>query len=185
MSFTNETSSNESEIDELLQFEAHLRDLAHRMLRGFPSVRRWEETDDIVQAALIRFHTSMRSITVESPLHMQRLAALQIRRELLNLAERYRRDSSHAANHESCQGELPAVASGSETPSLEEWAQFHRSVEGLPDSVMETFDLIWYAGLSQQQAADHLKISLRQCQRRWTTAKLMIAQQVSPDLIIS
>jgi DNA-directed RNA polymerase specialized sigma24 family protein len=35
--------------------------LARTMLRRHPHVRRWEETDDLLQAALVRLHRSRRS----------------------------------------------------------------------------------------------------------------------------
>lgn len=182
---TEESSSLPHDDHILRKFESQLRQLAHQMLGSFPTVRRWEETDDVVQAALIRFHKSIDSIEIRSPLHFRRLAALQIRRQLLSLAERYGRDSSHAANYESCHGEVPVSAVVSETPSLEEWARFHHAVEGLPDKVLETFELVWYAGLSQQQTADQLGVSLRQVQRRWMTAKFMIANQVCQKAILA
>ena len=168
-----------------MAFESRFRRLANQMLRQFPNVRRWEETDDIVQSALIRFHASMQTLTFESPLHLRRTAALHIRRQLLDLARRNKGENSYAANHESCGGEVPHPSSHSETPSLEEWASFHRCAESLPDDLSNAFELIWYAGLSQQDAADQLGISLRQCQRRWTKARILISRRISGETMLS
>jgi len=66
-----------------------LRNLARKMLRGYPNVRRWEQTDDVVQGAAVRLHWALRQMTVETSRGFFRLAALNIRRELLDLAKRY------------------------------------------------------------------------------------------------
>ena len=41
--------------DELLNLAYHrLSRLAHKMLCGYPGVRRWEQTDDVLQNAMVR-----------------------------------------------------------------------------------------------------------------------------------
>src|SRR5262245_13726128 len=64
-----------------------LRRLAHQMLRSYPRVGRWEQTDDLLQNAAIRLHRTLGQMTVESALSFFRLAALHIRRTLLDLAK--------------------------------------------------------------------------------------------------
>ena len=39
--------------------------LARAMLRRYPHVRRWEQTDDLLQAALVRLHRSLAEIRVQ------------------------------------------------------------------------------------------------------------------------
>ncbi len=47
-----------------------LRLLTSRMLRGYPLVRRWEQTDDVLQNAVIRLHRSLADVTpVPSKFH--------------------------------------------------------------------------------------------------------------------
>jgi DNA-directed RNA polymerase specialized sigma24 family protein len=36
--------------------------LARAMLRRYPQVRRWEQTDDLLQAALVRLHRSLAEV---------------------------------------------------------------------------------------------------------------------------
>ncbi len=57
-----------------------LRLLTRKMLRGYPSVRRWSETDDVLQNAMIRLHRSLAEVKPESPRQFYGLAATQIRR---------------------------------------------------------------------------------------------------------
>jgi RNA polymerase sigma factor (sigma-70 family) len=47
-------------------------------------------------------------------------------------------------------------------------------VEALPDKEREIFDLLWYQGLSQSEAADALEVDLRTIKRRWRSARIMI-----------
>ena len=47
--------------DELLTMACErLRRLARKMLRGYPGVRRWEQTDDVLQNATLRLHLLQR-----------------------------------------------------------------------------------------------------------------------------
>src|SRR4051794_40935927 len=76
--------------DRLLERAAgRLRQLAGRMLDTFPNLRRWEETDDVLQNSLLRLCRALEAVQVESLAHFYNLAALQIRRELLDLVKHH------------------------------------------------------------------------------------------------
>ena len=79
---------DDSALNELLiHFEDQLIRLARRMLRGFPDVRSVEQTGDVLQKATVRLVAALRQVSVpENSCHFFRLAALQIRRELIDLA---------------------------------------------------------------------------------------------------
>src|SRR5262245_62623942 len=78
-----------------------LRNLARKMLRGYPNVRRWEQTDDVLQTAVIRLHRALQQVPVQTSLDFFRLAALNIRRELLDLARHYYGPQGQGAHHAS------------------------------------------------------------------------------------
>ena len=61
--------------------------LARKMLKGFPRVHRWEETDDVLQNALVRLRRALETTSPESVRSFVNLAAVQIRRELIDLAK--------------------------------------------------------------------------------------------------
>ena len=85
--------------DELIALASErMRFIAHRMLRGFPQVRRWEETDDVVQNAALRLHRALATVVPSDETHLISLAALQVRRELLDLARRFSSPESFANN---------------------------------------------------------------------------------------
>src|SRR3954451_11884248 len=75
--------------------------LAHRMLRDFPGVARWEGTDDVLQNATLRLCRALKDATPESPRSFFNLAAVQIRRELIDLARHHYGPHGDAAHHES------------------------------------------------------------------------------------
>ncbi|MFM8702381.1 MAG: hypothetical protein ACKOHG_00630, partial [Planctomycetia bacterium] len=45
--------------DLIIWSSERIREIAHRMLRTFPSVRRWEETDDVVQHVVLRLDRAL------------------------------------------------------------------------------------------------------------------------------
>src|SRR3984957_7864463 len=47
--------------------------LARAMLRRYPHVRRWEQTDDLLQAALVRLHRSLAQVHPEGVRHFDNL----------------------------------------------------------------------------------------------------------------
>ena len=59
------------------------------MLKGYPGVARWEQTDDVAQNALIRMDRALRAIPRRRLPDFSRLAAAQVRRELIDLARHY------------------------------------------------------------------------------------------------
>ena len=63
--------------------------LTRRMLRHYPRLRRWEQTDDVLQNALLRLHRSLATIQPGSPRQFYGLAATHIRRELVDLFIRH------------------------------------------------------------------------------------------------
>jgi RNA polymerase sigma-70 factor (ECF subfamily) len=149
------------------------------MLRRYPQVRRWEQTDDLLQAALVRLHRSLAQVHPEGVKHFDNLAAAQIRRELIDLARRYQGPEGLGAHHHTDgaapDSRLARVADGSVRPeSLEEWAAFHEAVARLPEEERQVVDLLWYRGLTHAQAAEALGIATKTVQRRWASARLMI-----------
>src|ERR1700684_2515733 len=63
--------------------------LTRKMLKSFPRVARWEQTDDVFQNATIRLCKALKDTTPQSVQHFLNLAALHIRRELIDLARHH------------------------------------------------------------------------------------------------
>ena len=147
--------------------------LARKMLGDFPRVRRWEETDDVFQNAVIRLCRSLDHVIPDSASALISLAARDTRCALIDLARHYYGPQGHGANHHSAGDSssltpLADPADDTHDPtSLAYWSEFHHRVQDLPPEQQQVMDLVWYHGLSQAEAADLLNISERTLQRRW------------------
>ncbi len=96
---------DEAAREKLLQFSCErLRRLTRKMLRRFERVHRWEQTDDVLQSAMLRLHRTLQDVRPDSPADFYRLAALNIRRELLDLAKHYFGPCGLGARHASVEG---------------------------------------------------------------------------------
>jgi RNA polymerase sigma-70 factor (ECF subfamily) len=151
-----------------------LRKLTRVMLRGYPGVKRWAETDDVLQSALMRLLRSLEDVRPSTPKDFFALATLQIRRELIDLARHYfgpqgkfRRHASHGRDD----GAPPEPADSAAEPSeLAEWCEFHKLIDELPTEEGEVVGLVYYHGMTQAEAAAVLGVNVRTVQRRWHAA---------------
>ncbi len=174
---------DESAFNELLiHFEARLLRLTRKRLKTFPAVRRWEQTDDVFQAAAMRLRNALKDVTPRSTREFFGLAALQVRRELLNMNAlyRYRLTPSQLGkvgpkDGSSSRAEPDDAVEEREGPrEIEAWSDFHEAAEALPEHVREVFRLLWYGGLTQIEAAAVVGVSERTIRERWQEARLAI-----------
>jgi RNA polymerase sigma factor (sigma-70 family) len=153
--------------------------LAHKMLKGFPRVRAFDETGDVLHESLQRLSRALESVPPASVAEFFRLASRQMRWELLDLVQRYHRleepGGNHAAmgNNASSQSTPPAqVPASTDSPAaLAAWTEFHQKVEALPDRERDVFDILWYQELTQAEAAAILHVSESTVRRHWLLAR--------------
>ena len=169
-----------------------LQRMARKMKHDFDRLGRWEQTDDIVQNASLRLFEALKDVQISDVRHFYRLAALQIRRELIDLCRHYHGPLGLGANHHT---QKPAAAGEASSPPIvydraevsadprhmQEWGEFHQSVGDLPDKEREVFELLWYHELTQDEAADLLGISTRQVKRIWRSAKLFLHDRLKGE----
>ncbi len=167
-----------------------LRRLTRKMLKDFARVKRWELTDDVLQNAMLRLWTALGQVKPRSARDFYTLAALQIRRELIDLVRQYYGPKGIGANQasnvqlDSSAGTPPAdVANSTLEPSqLAIWSEFHERVDTLPEEEREVFDLLWYQGLTQADAAALLGISEATLRRRWLAARERLHRALKGEL---
>ncbi len=171
--------------DMLRATHARLERLARKMLRRFPAVRRWEETGDLFQDAVLRLLHALQDVEPASVRDFFGLAAEQMRRELLDLARRHRSrrlqgvSRAAAPDDSDSGGGVPEPPAAEEDPDeLEKWCAFHEAVARLPAEPREVVGLIYYHGWTQAEAAEHLGISKRTVQRHWAAAMLTLHGQL-------
>jgi RNA polymerase sigma-70 factor (ECF subfamily) len=121
----------------------------------------------------------LKDTTPQSVKHFLNLAALHIRRELIDLARHHNGPQGHGSHHDTGKDQIesPILAAPQTTlnPSkLAQWSEFHEKVEALPSEEREIFNLLWYHDLPQSEAATLLNLSERTLQRRWQSARLKI-----------
>ena len=163
--------------------EQRLRLLTGKMFRKYPGLWRWVEYDDVFHNVVLRLDHMLHEFPVLSPRDYLRLATTHIRRELIDLTRRLYGPEGIAANHATPfagDGANPEAEAGSsyEPSNLAAWGEFHEQIDLLPDELREVWDLLWYHGLSQEEAADLLKVCLRTIGRRWQKARLRLAEML-------
>jgi RNA polymerase sigma factor (sigma-70 family) len=169
--------------------QSRLHELAHRLLgRKFSSVRRWDDTDDVAQAAALRLYRALADTVPDSPRGLMGLVATQIHRELIDLARKHSGPMSYAENHgtnvvQGMDGPMHVVdhaadSGDDEELPIERWERFHATVEGLDGEHKEVFNLLWYLGLDQQAAAKAMGCSPRTVTRRWQEARQLVRESL-------
>lgn len=164
-----------------------LRQQTRRMLRSFPSVRRWDDTDDVLHGAAMRLCRALDGAPPRSARHFNWLLAQQVRWCLLSLARKYNGPMGLTRNCRDLAGTDPHQSSplndfpdtGDDDVTLAEWSEFHRQVEGLPHEIAEVFSLHWYLELSHAEIAESLAVSEVTVRRRWREAKLRLGRYFS------
>ena len=164
--------------------------LTRRMFHRFPHLRRWEQTDDVFQNAMVRFHRSLEAVQPDSPKRFFGLAVTQIRRTLIDLARHHFGPEGPAAHHETGfeageadgrqnQDSTRATITDEGPETVEAWSAFHQAVEQLPEAEQDVFQLVWYGGLEQAAASELLDVSLSTVQRRWYRARHLLASKLA------
>jgi RNA polymerase sigma factor (sigma-70 family) len=154
------------------QTEERLAQFARRMLGDFPGVRAREQVEDVLQNALIRLTRALRQETPASVRDFFGLAAVHLRRELLDLARSHaRRPTAHLAND-------PPDLTSDNSIELDRWTALHQAVERLPADLRQVFSFTFYHGWTQGQIAEILGISDRQVRRLWVEACLRLKEAV-------
>ena len=170
---------------------ARVQTLAHRMIRGYPQVRRWDETADVVQAAALRLHRALETVELRDARHLLRLIALEIRRELLDLARKHIGPESAAAHHETnllatADGVLMKVDLATDEAAepadrLDPWTRLHDAVAALDADDREVFDLVWFLGATQHDIATLTGASPRTVRRQWENIKRRLVKALDGD----
>lgn len=174
------TSGDPAARDRLVEaWSARLRHLTHKILRHYPGVRRYDDTDDVFQGAIMRLHRALGQMTEagESPRSMMALGAVQIHRELVDLTRRYATAASYQANHgtnvfhdDGGARHFVDEAAANDEP-LDRWERFHKAVEGLTPEHKEVFRLAWYLGADQKTIAAIMGCSERTVKNYWREAR--------------
>ena len=169
--------------------------LAGRMLRDFPRVARWEDGSDVRQAALVRLSRALEQSPPATVRDFLRLAACQIRRELIDLARHYQGPLGMDRHRGGAGARTPPGGDSSHPPAdpadtthepdrLAAWTELHERIGALPEEEREAFELLWYHGMSRSEVAALLQVNERTVQRRWQAARLRLYRELDGRTLI-
>jgi RNA polymerase sigma-70 factor (ECF subfamily) len=161
-----------------------LEKLARRMTRSFPNVRMQADTGDVLQSSLMRLLRTLRTLRPATTRDFFNLAAVHIRRELLDLARRCKGrawlsldlsdDSAHPTRHAEPATTLPE--------DFDLWVRFHEAVDELPLEEREVVGLVFYHGWTQVRIAELFAVDERTIRRRWYNACERLKHLVGTDV---
>ena len=123
-----------------------------------------------MQNASVRLLRTLEAVEIDSMRGFYRLAATQIRRELLDLARHFAGDHNHAALHDSGLPSDDAMPAAEPVADLQMWTAFHQAVEQLPPEEREVVSLVYYHDWTQADVADTLQVNERTVRRYWKSA---------------
>jgi len=168
--------------------QERLRRLTHRMLRKYPGVARWEDTNDVFQNVLIRLDKALQEVTPPSPAGFLSLAATHLRWELIDLSRRYNGPSGLNVHYASPPIDQEGVRTAPDQTvedcdpfGLSVWNEFHSHIESMPVEQRKLFDVLFYQGLPQVEAATVLAVPLRTLRRRWQEARVRLMEDLGDD----
>jgi RNA polymerase sigma factor (sigma-70 family) len=157
--------------DELLRAVlSRLEKLAARMIRGFPNVRGLADTDDVLQNSVLRLLRTLRSLRPATPRDFFNLAAVHIRRELIDLARRARGKETVPLKPGSSDSPHTEPAAPPAVADTDRWVRFHEAVDRLPLEEREVVGLVFYHGWTQNRIAELFQVDERTIRRRWASA---------------
>jgi RNA polymerase sigma factor (sigma-70 family) len=167
-----------------------LQFLTRKIFSDFQRVRKYEDTGDVLQGAYMRLLRRLKAATPTTVQEFFQIAAREIRCTLIDLARHYYGPLGAGANEEApalVQSDSSVVAleisdRRNEPSHLSGWTEFHQHIETLPEEERVVVDLLWYHGMTQEEAAHVLDISLSTLKRRWMTARVRL-QSILPDLV--
>jgi RNA polymerase sigma-70 factor (ECF subfamily) len=163
-----------------------LEHITRKMLRGFPTVHACTQTDDVLQGTLLRLLNTLRRFQPESTRHFFNLAALHVRRELIDLARRFHRAEfvrpASADPTDDSAGDGLVQTAAAEDDDLDLWGRFHEAVEQLEPEEREVVGLVFYHGWRKAEIAELFQVDERTIRRRWQSACLRLHQLVGEKL---
>lgn len=158
--------------EEIIAYAANrLVRLAKIVLADHPSARKsGVETWDVVSEATLGLMSSLRAARTEHVGGFMTLAAIIMRHRLLDILKK-KQPISNLASDETGPPVIDRALSKDGPVTQAEWREFHSCIECLPSHQREIFNLLYYMGLSQQDAAQQLGVSVRTIKRSWRETK--------------
>jgi len=172
----------EAENELMRAVQNRLQKLAARMIRGFPNVRGVADIDDVMQNSMMRLLRTLRRLEPPTPRDFFNLAAVHIRRVLIDLARSSKGKQTVPLNPAgSSDVPRPHEPIAPEVSDNDHWVRFHEAVDQLPIEEREVVGLVFYHGWKRQEIAALFHVDERTIRRRWAAACKRIRACVGKD----
>lgn len=165
-------------VEVLTHCQNRLKILTRRMLKRYPGVRRAEDTSDVFHNVVFRLMSSLRVLRFETPADFFRLAARQINWALIDLTRKQRVEFSESLESAGIAAGIAGNPREQDPTHLAAWEDVHAKIAALPEELRSVFDLLYYQGLTQEDTAGLLGLSVRTVKRRWLDARLRLMQSL-------
>ncbi len=154
-----------------------LEHLARKMFHSYPALKEWMQTNDILHEALIKLLNALEAIHPVSREHFYSLAALQIRRVLIDMTRKFF-GAEGPGKYLECRLLPDHPENTKENQELERWARFHEAVDNLSEEHRQVVSLIFYHGWTHEEVAIHYEVCTKTISRRWNEALLLLHQAI-------
>jgi RNA polymerase sigma-70 factor (ECF subfamily) len=162
------------------QAYARLLVIARKLLNTFPRVRTQEETAGVLNEAYLRLHSSMEAVKPGSVREFLGLAALQIRRTLLDSIRKMGRREAmprvEVGAGEGTDAGVDVPDTKDEGSRRELGLDLLEAMEKLSDEEREVVDLLFFHGHTQPEAGEVLGVHEDTVKRRWARARVKLAR---------
>ncbi len=148
-------------------WEDRLRYFVHHMLGGFPKVHFYEQTDDVLNQAMLGIWKSLNKVQFDSPEGFVFWVRKRVRWSLLDLTKKYAKHNPAAlVGSQVDYGWAPGLKTLGPT-SLAEWTHLHELIEALEGEERAVFEMHFYEGLTFATIAEELGKPLSTVKYRW------------------
>ena len=169
-------------LNELLRFsQDRVLDHIRMRFRAFPRLRPYVDSQDVLVAVQVSLARDFQAAPFNDLMHFIRLTGRLARHRTLDLVRKYfgpLGPGTHEVRAEPDGRDDSAAADRDEPPDpgpppeeLAARAEVDELIAGLPPEHRDLFDLLYYARLSRDEAAEALGVSLRTLDRRWVAAR--------------
>lgn len=167
-------------LNDLIQYSKNrLRLLAHRLFANESQLSRWEQTDDVVQNAMMDLCNTLRREKPTTKNSFFALAFTIIRHKILDMARSLRRENADALYHHHTTGaaidsDVPRLWEGETPATADRSILLQEAVESLPDREKTVIELCYFGEMTSEIAAETLGVSVRTLREIKRSARLKI-----------
>ncbi len=160
--------------------------VARKLLGSFSRVRVEEETAGVLNEAYPKLHRALDDVKPATVREFMCLAALQIRRTLLDSIRRLegrgqtaRPDKVSLDAGDSAPGGAVIPATGNDISKIGLAIDLLEALEALPEEEREVVELLFFYGYTQHEAAEIVGVHEDTIKRRWSKARIRLAGKLA------